>query len=178
MTSSLASKNKLIKSCDYYQKIQCKGWGGFDQIRSLQTRNCPKSYNTFFTVPLLFSMSKSFPFYFFFFPICTYQLLSSSSSYVFWWVFPLLWVYFFPYCFPPSFSVSLAFFSVSLLSLSTLSFFAIYTFPHLNQSLCRNQVDVFKWCYICYVEFMLLADFKSSPNILYDFKGNYKLVVF
>lgn len=97
---------------------------------------------TFFTVPLPFSMSKSFPFYFFFFPICTYQLLlllmsfdeySHYSRYI-----SSLTV------FPSSLSVSLAFFSVSLLSLSTLSFFTIYAFPHLNQSLCRNQVDVFK----------------------------------
>ena len=32
MTSSFKVTNKSIKCCNYYLKVQCKGWGRFDQI--------------------------------------------------------------------------------------------------------------------------------------------------
>lgn len=77
----------------------------------------------------------------------------------------------------PHLSASLAFFSVSLLSLSTFSLLTIHSFPHLDQSLCRNQMDILKRSCIFKVEFMLLLDLRAA-QIFYDFKGNYELVVF
>lgn len=82
-----------------------------------------------------------------------------------------------PLSLPPHLSVSLAFFSVSLLSLSTFSLLTIHSFPHLDQSLCRNQMDILKRSCIFKVEFMLLLDLRAA-QIFYDFKGNYELVVF
>lgn len=132
----LAFGKALRKNCNYYQKIQCMKQGGFDQISSCQTRNCPKGYNTFFTVLFLvhiFSLllrSSS---------LSVWQLLSSSVS---WWVFLVFWVYFFSRCissFP--FYLSLSLFAVSLLSLSSLFLFIFFTFSHLYPSLCRNQMN-------------------------------------
>lgn len=140
MTSSFESTNKSIKCCNCYLKIQCKGWGRFDQISLFQARNSPKNYNTFFTVLLSFSMS-SFP------PSIYSSSLSVSANYF------LLFLMFLneyshysgyissPTVFPPL-SVSLSFFSVSLLSLSALSLLTTYSFPNLDQSLDRNQMDI------------------------------------
>ena len=146
MTSSFKVTNKSIKCCNYYLKVQCKGWGRFDQISYFRLEiplRTTVHFSLFYSLfpcpvsPLLFILLS-----YLYLPITFFFFLCFLMS------IPIILGIFLLHCFPQYLSVSLAFFSVSLLSLSTLSLLTIYSFPHLDQSLCRNQVDIFKRCYI------------------------------
>lgn len=104
-----------------------------------QTRSCSTIHNTFFTSTPFFHVHISFTSIFssFLFVSAKYFLLLMSVdkySHYCGYISSLT------VCPLSLFFISLPLFSVFLLYL----FFTNYTFPHLHQSLCRNQVDILK----------------------------------